>query len=137
MLTYYRHRYLTRWPRRLAFALAIVLLLAACARIAPKQSTGFSHAREVAARAVVDLGPCINPSSLHIHQIAAEEMASYMQQSELAEEGYLVTYVCEVEKRHLDIFTLFINRADKVSPFTPSVNLEQFARRYGVDYRRR
>lgn len=137
MLTYRRHRHLTRWPRRLALALAIVLLLAACSRIAPKQSTGFSHAREVAARALVDLGPCNNPSSLHIHQIAAEEMASYMQQSELAEEGYLVTYVCEVEKRHLDIFTLFINRADKVSPFTPSVNLEQFARRYGVDYRRR
>lgn len=29
MLTHRRHRYLTRWPRRLAFALAIVLLLAA------------------------------------------------------------------------------------------------------------
>jgi hypothetical protein len=32
MLTYRRHRYLTRWPRRLAFALAIVLLLAAAWR---------------------------------------------------------------------------------------------------------
>jgi hypothetical protein len=29
MLTHRRHRYLTRWPRRLAFTLAIVLLLAA------------------------------------------------------------------------------------------------------------
>jgi hypothetical protein len=29
MLTHRRHRYITRWPRRLAFALAIVLLLAA------------------------------------------------------------------------------------------------------------
>jgi hypothetical protein len=29
MLTHRRHRYLTRWPRRLAFALAIALLLAA------------------------------------------------------------------------------------------------------------
>jgi hypothetical protein len=29
MLTYRRHRYLTRWPRRLAFALAIALFLAA------------------------------------------------------------------------------------------------------------
>ena len=29
MLTHHRHRYLTRWPRRLAFALAIVLLLVA------------------------------------------------------------------------------------------------------------
>jgi hypothetical protein len=28
MLTYRRHRYLTRWPRRAAFALAILLLLA-------------------------------------------------------------------------------------------------------------
>jgi len=33
MLTHHRHRYLTRWPRRLAFALAIVLLLAAVWRI--------------------------------------------------------------------------------------------------------
>jgi hypothetical protein len=33
MLTHRRHRYLTRWPRRLAFALAIVLLLAAVWRI--------------------------------------------------------------------------------------------------------
>jgi hypothetical protein len=33
MLTYRRHRYLTRWPRRLAFTLAIVLLLAAAWRI--------------------------------------------------------------------------------------------------------
>jgi hypothetical protein len=29
MLTARRHRYLTRWPRRLAFALVILLLLAA------------------------------------------------------------------------------------------------------------
>ncbi len=29
MLTHRRHRYLTRWPRRLAFALALALLLAA------------------------------------------------------------------------------------------------------------
>jgi hypothetical protein len=29
MLTHRRHRYLTRWPRRLAFALAIALLLLA------------------------------------------------------------------------------------------------------------
>jgi hypothetical protein len=29
MLTARRHRYLTRWPRRLAFALALLLLLAA------------------------------------------------------------------------------------------------------------
>ncbi len=29
MLTARRHRYLTRWPRRLAFAVAILLLLAA------------------------------------------------------------------------------------------------------------
>ena len=29
MLTYRRHRYLTRWRRRIAFALAIALLLAA------------------------------------------------------------------------------------------------------------
>jgi hypothetical protein len=28
MLTYRRHRYLTRWPRRLAFALVIALVLA-------------------------------------------------------------------------------------------------------------
>jgi hypothetical protein len=28
MLTYPRHRYLTRWPRRAAFAVAILLLLA-------------------------------------------------------------------------------------------------------------
>jgi hypothetical protein len=41
MLTYRRHRYLTRWPRRLAFALAIVLLLAAAWRI--------WHARQPAA----------------------------------------------------------------------------------------
>jgi hypothetical protein len=33
MLTHRRHRYLTRWPRRLAFALALVLLLAAAWRI--------------------------------------------------------------------------------------------------------
>jgi len=136
MLTRRRHRYLTRWPRRLAWAVAIVLL-AACSRTALKQSTDFGHVREVAARALVNLAPCNNPSSLHIHQIGAEELASYMQQRELAEEGYLVTYICEVEKRRLEIFTLFINRADKVTSFTPSANLEQFARRYGVDYRRR
>jgi hypothetical protein len=29
MLTARRHRYLTRWPRRLAFAVVILLLLAA------------------------------------------------------------------------------------------------------------
>jgi hypothetical protein len=29
MLNAHRHRYLTRWPRRLAFALVILLLLAA------------------------------------------------------------------------------------------------------------
>ena len=29
MLTHRRHRYLTRWPRRLAFAFALALLLAA------------------------------------------------------------------------------------------------------------
>jgi hypothetical protein len=32
MLTNRRHRYLTRWPRRLAFALAIALLLTAAWR---------------------------------------------------------------------------------------------------------
>jgi energy-converting hydrogenase Eha subunit F len=32
MLTHRRHRYLTRWNRRAAFALAILLLLALCWR---------------------------------------------------------------------------------------------------------
>jgi hypothetical protein len=33
MLTARRHRYLTRWPRRLAFAVVILLLLAASWRV--------------------------------------------------------------------------------------------------------
>lgn len=114
-----------------------LLLLAACYHVTLKHPTGLSHAREVAAHALLDLGPCINPRSIHVHQISAEELVSYLHQGEPAEDGYLVTYVCEVDERHLDVFAAFVNRADKVSLFVPSTNLEQFARRYGVDYQKK
>jgi hypothetical protein len=135
MLTYRRHRYLTRWNRRAVFAVAILLLLALSWRaLLPKIST--DHAKEIAAKALPRYAAGIRPASLRTYSVSAAELAQYLR-GESGRSGHLVTYTCEVAtpQPHEATFAAFVDEADSVREFVPDKNLGLFAANYGVDYR--
>lgn len=92
MLTHRRHRYLTRWPRRLAFALAILLLLAAVWRawqayhpaLVPAHSKRAPASRHGALSTIAWL---VHESSYNTHRIL-EDAAAYKPAKRLVPHGY-------------------------------------------------
>lgn len=135
MLTYRRHRYLTRWNRRAVFAVTILLLLALSWRaLLPKMST--DHAQEVAAKALPRYVVGLQKASMRAYPVSAAELGQYLRAGR-GRAGHLVTYTCQVVRHHPQVatFAAFVDEADSVREFVPDRNLGLFAQNYKVDYR--